>query len=304
MKFPKMPTHKLLQRLEPARGKIRCVLDTDTYNEVDDQFAIAHALLSNDSVEVEAIYAAPFHNSLSTGPADGMNKSVEEIHRVLQALSMPLEHLVYKGSTGFLTDLEKPFHSEAALDLVQRALSADEDEPLYVVAIGAITNIASALLIEPGIINKIVVVWLGGHALHWPHVNEFNLRQDVTAAKLVLDCGVPLVLIPCLGVASHLSTTVAELENHLKDCGTIGHFLISKLTHFHDNHFAYSKIIWDIAATGYLIVPQSVTTEIVHSPILTEQMTWSFDASRHFIRYASYVERNLVFGDLFEKLKR
>jgi hypothetical protein len=38
------------------------VLDTDTYNEIDDQFALAHTLLSQEWVQLEAIYAAPLDN--------------------------------------------------------------------------------------------------------------------------------------------------------------------------------------------------------------------------------------------------
>ena len=41
------------------------VLDTDTYNEIDDQFAVVHALLSPEHLNVEALYAAPFHNNRS-----------------------------------------------------------------------------------------------------------------------------------------------------------------------------------------------------------------------------------------------
>ena len=48
------------------------VLDTDTYNEIDDQYALAQVLLSPEDVTVEAVYAAPFHNARSTGPGDGM----------------------------------------------------------------------------------------------------------------------------------------------------------------------------------------------------------------------------------------
>jgi len=47
------------------------VLDTDTYNEVDDQFAVVYALRSPERLRVEALYAAPFHNDRSSGPADG-----------------------------------------------------------------------------------------------------------------------------------------------------------------------------------------------------------------------------------------
>lgn len=48
-----------------SEGKINMVLDTDTYNEVDDQFALMYALRSPERLNVEAIYAAPFYNNRS-----------------------------------------------------------------------------------------------------------------------------------------------------------------------------------------------------------------------------------------------
>ena len=75
-----------LERLAPPTGRVSIVLDTDTYNEIDDQFALAYALLSPDQIDLEAIYAAPFQNPRSTGPADGMEKSHEEILRVLERI--------------------------------------------------------------------------------------------------------------------------------------------------------------------------------------------------------------------------
>ena len=53
------------------------------------------------------------------------------------------------------------------------------------VSIGAITNIASAILMNPEIVNRMVVVWLGGHALSWPDTEEFNMVQDIAAARIV-----------------------------------------------------------------------------------------------------------------------
>ena len=43
------------------------VLDTDTYNEIDDQFALVYALLCPEKLNVEAVYAALFTNDRSTG---------------------------------------------------------------------------------------------------------------------------------------------------------------------------------------------------------------------------------------------
>lgn len=99
------------------------------------------------------------------------------------------------------------------------------DPPLYVIAIAAITNVASAILTAPDIREKIVVLWLGGHPLYWPRTDGFNLRQDPAAARAVLDCGVPLVLFPCRLVAELLTTTPAELDAHLAPASAIGGYL-------------------------------------------------------------------------------
>lgn len=90
------------------------------------------------------------------------------------------------------------------------------EKPLYVAAIGAITNVASALLLNPEIADRIVIVWLGGHALHWYDNAEFNIRQDVAAARVVFSSGAPLVIMPCMGLVHAFS---AMRNTH---CGTLG----------------------------------------------------------------------------------
>ena len=294
----------LQQRLEPPTGDIRMVLDTDTYNEIDDQFAVAYALLSSERLKVEALYAAPFHNNRSTGPADGMEKSHAEILRLLERLGQPSQQFVYPGSTAWLTGRQEPEKSPAALNLIERAMASPLDDPLYVVAIGAITNIASAILLEPDIIRRIVVVWLGGqpHDLHF--AREFNLMQDPSASQLVFDCGVPLVQIPCLGVASHLLTTVPELEGALKGQNAISDFLFERFCEYHTDHFAWAKEIWDISAIAYLLNSEWVPAKLVPSPLLTDDLTWAAPPKgRHSIRTAWFVKRNPIFADLFHKLR-
>lgn len=301
MNFPKLSTTFLMDRLTLPQGKINMVLDTDTFNEVDDQFAVVYALRSRDRLNVEALYAAPFFNELSSGPGDGMEKSYQEIHRVLDRMHEKVpEGFVLRGSTRYLESLDTPCHSDVADDLIRRAMAATE--PLYVVAIGAITNIASAMLLEPRIIEKIVVVWLGGHALYWPHTREFNLQQDVLAARVVFDSGVPLVMLPCNNVVSHLTTTVAELEKHVDGKSDIGTYLTGKVRACGRENVAGSRVIWDVSTIAYLNNPAWVPTNLVHSPILTDQVTWSTDQSRHVIRVATHVDRDLIMTDLFMKI--
>ncbi|MDZ7331096.1 MAG: nucleoside hydrolase [candidate division KSB1 bacterium] len=304
MKFPIISESLRLERLQSPQGKIKIVIDSDTYNEIDDQFAIVYALLSSERLTVEAIYAAPFFNDRSVGPGDGMEKSYREILKILNKLNRPIQGVVFRGSDRYLTDWEHPIHSEAALDLVNRAMNLKQGELLYVVGIAVLTNIASAILIEPEIIDRIVIVWLGGHPHHWHHTKEFNLKQDVLAARLLFDCGVPLVQIPCLGVASHLLTTLPEIEQYVAGRGAIGEYLAETFKACSNDHFAFSRPIWDISAIAWLVNDSWVPSEIVHSPIVTDQVTWSFDQRRHFIRRAFFVKRDPIFRDLFEKLER
>jgi purine nucleosidase len=300
--YPKLSEEKRLQRLAHPQKKIRMVLDTDTFNEIDDQFAVVYALKSTEHMVVEAFYAAPFYNHLSTGPKDGMEKSFLELKKI-SALLPEMEGIpIYKGSEGYLLGQETPVESEAARNLVERAMASTDDDPLYVVAIGAITNVASAILLEPRIIEKMVVVWLGGHALHWKNTNEFNLAQDLHASRILLDCGVPLVLIPCAGVTSHLQTTLSEIRDHVKGKGPIGDYLYETYKDCREDHFGASRVIWDISTIAYLINQDWLPTQLVPSPILSADYHWSSDASRHFIRYAYAIHRDNIFTDLFRKL--
>ena len=147
-----------------------------------------------------------------------------------------------------------------------------------------------------------MVVWLGGHALTWPDTREFNLRQDVPAARVVLDCGVPLVLVPCMGVTSHLHTSVPEIDRHVAPHGELGAFLASRFKEMRADHFAWSRVLWDVATIAWLLDPAWVPTELVPSPVLTDQVTWSVDRRRHPVRCASFVYRDPIFRDLFRKL--
>lgn len=299
--FPRLAEKDRLARLEPPRGPVSMVLDTDTYNEIDDQFALVYALLSGN-LRVEAVYAAPYYNTRSTGPGDGMEKSYEEILRILDKLGHSSAGFAWRGSDQYLPSANEPVESEAARDLIAKAMTP-RDGPLYVLAIGAITNVASALLMEPEIIQHIVVVWLGGQPFYWPTAREFNLQQDVPAAQVVFNSGVPLVHIPCKNVAEHLRTTLPELQVYLGGRGAIGEYLLEIFRDYHEDHFAYSKVIWDISTVAYLNNPDWVPTELVPAPILWDDVTWGKeDPTRHLIRVANDVRRDAIFGDLFRKI--
>ena len=143
------------------------ILDTDAFNEVDDQFALAYTLLSPEKIDLLAVTAAPFFNWNSTSPGEGMEKSYQEIFHIYDLMRLSAPPPVYRGSAHFMTGREEPVPSEAADRIIELALASDT-EPLYVAAIGAITNVASAIAKCPEIIRNIVVVWLGPNSYWWP----------------------------------------------------------------------------------------------------------------------------------------
>ena len=132
-----------------------------------------------------------------------MEKSYNEIIKLLDILNSKKE--VYKGSRTYLKDEKTPVISPAAEDLAKRAEKYSPENPLYVVSIGAITNVASAIILNPEICKNIVVVWLGGHARHYHDTYEFNMYQDIAAARVVMGSNSPFIQLPCQGVVSEFS---------------------------------------------------------------------------------------------------
>ncbi len=303
--FPPIDIPKRIQLLNPPTARVHAILDTDTFNEIDDQFALVYALLSGDKIDLQAVYAAPFFNDRSSGPGDGMEKSYQEILKILGMMNRPAANFAFRGSNGFLKDLKSPYRSDAALDLINKAKKSSADNPLYVIATGAITNVASAILIDPSIINKIVVVWLGGNGHHWPDTHEFNMAGDLLASQLIFNSGVPLVQDPCTPVVTHFTTTVPEMEKYVKGYGRIGDYLFGIFKAYNPgDEKGWSKVIWDMTAVAYVVNSQWTPSSLVHTPIITDQYTYSFDDNRPFMRYIYFIDRDPIYRDFFDKLEK
>ena len=302
--FPKLTEQELLDRIRiPSEGKLNIFLDTDTYNEIDDQFAILYAMLSPERLCLKGISAALFFNDRSASPADGMEKSYREILKIMDFLGKDPEGFVFRGCTEPLADEEVPRESLACDAIIAEAMKASETDPLYVVGIGACTNIASAILKAPEIIRRITVVWLGGNTFDWPDNKEFNLSQDSLAGKVLFDCGVPMIQIPAFGVTGFLLTSVPELESCLSGANPVCDYLVENVKSYSQDHFAWSKPIWDVGAIGYLINPDWAESKACPAPIIAQKDRYAFDPRRHLIRSLITIDRDKVFKDMFQKLR-
>lgn len=291
----------ILEELKTGTPKA-VILDTDAYNEIDDQYAIAYAMLSPDRVKLLAITAAPFFNSRSVSPADGMEKSYEEIKHIVGLVDKNANIPIYRGSTSYLPSAKEAVRSDAAEAIVR--LVRESTETVYIVAIGAITNVASALLLAPDIAKKAVIVWLGGHALHYPHNREFNLYQDVAAAQVVFDSEIPLIQIPCNGVCTEFVTTIPEVEYYLKGKNPLCDYLVELTRAYnHKGVKAWSKIIWDVTALAAIVRPDTLEMVQIPRPIVTDNANYAFDNARPHYLYVRRIKRDPLYADLFTKLE-
>lgn len=296
-----------IQKLNVPTTRVDVVLDTDAYNEIDDQFAIAYLLRSTERARVVAISAAPFLNKKVGSPAEGMEKSYQEIFKILELAGEQVP--VWRGSEQFLPDDQTPVDSEAARKLVQLAMTYSPERPLYVVAIGAVTNVASALLLEPAIRERIVLVWLGGQAQHYCNNLEFNLRQDVAAGRVVFGCGVPLVQLPCRGVVSQFATTRYELEHWLVGKNPLSDYLARNAI-AHCEALApgkpWSKPLWDVTAVAWLCNDDEIFMQhrLERAPMPEYDHRYAVNPEGHLFRYVFYINRDALFEDMVNKLTK
>jgi inosine-uridine nucleoside N-ribohydrolase len=295
-----------IKNLSVPAGKIDVVLDTDAYNEIDDQFAIAYMLKNPERLDVKAIYAAPFLNARSTSAGDGMEKSYNEIFKLLDLMKIEME--VFRGSDSFLADEKTPVISDAARDLAARVENYSPENPLYVVAIGAITNVASALLLNPKVAENAVLVWLGGHGFHFHDTKEFNMVQDIAASRVVMSSGIPFVQLPCMGVVSSFTVSKPELEYWLKGKNALADYLVQHTTEEAESYAAgkpWSRVIWDISAIMWFFNEgeRIMRQNIVPAPVCEYDFTYSHPGTGKPIAYIEWISRDRVFELLFDVLK-
>lgn len=299
---------RAVKRLAKPTGKIDVVLDTDPFNEVDDQFALAYLLQSGDKINLRAICAAPFLNHHSESPGDGMEKSYQEAFRVLKLLKKEeYQSVIYRGANAFLSSETEPIDSPAVRAMIELSKGYSEENPLYIVGIAAATNIASAFLLCPEMKDRVFVVWLGGMGFDWHDNHSFNAGQDVAAARIVLGSGAPVVLLPGRGVLDHFSTTGPELRYWLQGKNEFCDYIIEKTERevtCCNGEKCWSRPISDVVAVAWLLDDNFMLDRLEHSPVMEYDHLYAEDKRRLPIRYVYSINRDRLMGDLFEKLSR
>ena len=247
-------------------AQTRVWIDADTANEVDDLYAITRAL-KESKLEVVALSSAQWKNSPS---AEGNTlEASQQLNEALLGL-LGKERIVHpRGSAVpvYWWGSDRIAYSGAAYHLMREAQKVTTGSKLTVVTLGALTNIASAIMMDASITAKIRLYWLGASvdASHgvWDK-SEFNCLNDIHALNAVLNARDLEMHVMPVNVARALTFEYVETERRLKDYGRLGEFLISRWKSHAPG--ASTWIMWDLAAIEWLLHPELVNQTMVKTP--------------------------------------
>lgn len=291
---------EIYENIKKYSNRMNVILDTDTYNEEDDLFALSYLLKSRDMFNIEAITTAPYsHKNSDLTVKEGQDLSYNEILKLCNLLNFNSENKVFKGSLDYIQNGYDD-ENDAVNKIIEIALKNDMT---YLLSIGSITNIALAIKKEPKIINKIEIIWLGGNDLSYKDNMEYNFRQDVEAVKIVFSSNVKLTVLPCRNVVSALKIDIRTLKNNLTK-NEINKYLIERFCNDGYHSYQEERVIWDISVIAYMINKKWFKTKEVSTPIINDDTSYKMTNAKNKITFVTKLNRNKIYSDLFEKINK
>ena len=293
----------------PENKKVRVIVHTDCKNEADDQYAVAHHLMT-PRFDVKGLVAGHFwKNPQQYGELGTAQASYDEIIKVMDLMGLKDQYPVKLGAPRGLEDEKTPIDSEGARLIIEEAMK-DDKRPLYIACQGAVTDVASALLMKPEIADRMTVSWIGGG--DYPKGGfEFNLMMDIHAVNVIFSSKVPVWQVP-MSLYKVMAVSLAELQLKVRPCGEIGKYLFEQMVDF--NHVAakYDMAwphgeIWGLGDQGTIAVLmeelEKVSYDLVPAPRIAEDMTYIHGQNNREIRAYNYLDARLTLEDFFAKLQ-
>jgi purine nucleosidase len=285
---------RAVPQFPPPEGKIRVVICADAANEVDDQYAIALALLSLDRLDIEGFVAA--HYGDKGGPG-GIDKSYTEIITLMEKAGLAGRIPVKRGSHPLrYSRVVEP--SEGVDFIIERAMDPSKTEPLWVIALGPATNLASAYLKEPRISQRIVAFWHG--RTQWPtKCWNFNAYNDLRAVRVLFESRMPLVLFD---TGTHLTLPMEETEQRILPHGPLGKFLYD--IRLREKAWqSPTKGLFDLGDIAAVVEPSLATFEVVNVPSVNWDMLYDHKRTHGRMVRIHAIDRDGTMNLLERKLK-
>ncbi|MEE1618641.1 nucleoside hydrolase [Brachybacterium sp. J153] len=301
----------------------RVIIDNDFAGDPDDLYQLVHHLLS-PSVDIRAVIGSRLREGDGFYPhPDSATQAAAIARDVLDRVGLDAPGLVIEGSNTPLASRTAPQPSPALDVIIAEALREDTDQPLFYVAGGGLTDIASALIAEPRIAERIILVWIGGneHAgLATPPPGampiEYNLLIDVLAGQVVFtDTEVEIWQVPRDAYRQCL-VSEAELRGRVAATGPVGRYLydetitVTELVTGHGGHHPETYALGDsplvllTALRSFFEADSSSSRHVVMpTPALGADGGYTAQPDARPMRVYTHLDTRLMFEDLFTKLR-
>lgn len=298
----------------PEEKRVRYIIHTDAKNEADDQYTIAHALMT-DKLDVKGIIGGHFAvgNERSGRYPKGTTatESVKEIDKILDLMHLTGKYPVFCGAQEGIVDEKTPIVTDAAKFIVEEAMK-DDPRPLYIGMQGAITDLACAILMEPKICERMTCIWIGGG--DYPEGgDEFNLMNDIKGANVVFASDMPVWQVT-KSAYKQFAVSLMELQVRVRPYGKIGNYLFQQLVDFNTecakiSHWPHGEI-WGLGDEGCIAAlmqesERKALWEDIPAPRFAEDMTYIHnpEKAKKTIRVYKSMDYRLDLEDLFLKLQ-
>jgi inosine-uridine nucleoside N-ribohydrolase len=217
--------------------------------------------------------------------------------------------VVASGAAHAMPDAATPVDSDGARLIIQEA---HKTGPLFIIFLGPLTDMASALLLDPAIAENpdLTVVWIGGTPYDGitggEARGEYNLSNDVTSANVVFQSNLRVWQIP-MSVYRMVGVSYAELDEKVAPHGELGAYLVRQLKEFNaanvDPEIEY-RTLGDSPAVSVVLNPDGAIWR--HRPVQVfgddARMTNVIVEGRS-VRVAETVDVRFLLEDMFAKIK-
>ncbi|GAC1449348.1 MAG: hypothetical protein NVSMB9_33140 [Isosphaeraceae bacterium] len=291
--------------LPPEAGPIPVVLTTDCGVEVDDQWALAH-LARSRRVDLRGVVTT--HAPSLEKPA--AHSSARAVRGFLEGLAPKPMPKVLPGSDIPLGP-SRAARSNEGVDFLLRESRVERGGGgrLRVLVIGAATDVASALLVDPGFADRIEIIAMGFDG--WPAGGDsWNVKNDVQAWQVLLESRAPLVVGDAAVCKTALSMSTEKAGRVLKGCGATGQTLVDLLRSWVLSH---RELVERVAAPGEWPIWDEVTTahllgltevEVLPRPRLREDLSLDHSAARGTLSWIRSVRSDALWTDLGDCLRQ
>ena len=264
-----------------------------TKNEIDDQWAIALAILSPERFQVEGFVAAPYLH----GGLDSVEESAKEIELILEKAGMAGRWPVKRGSHP-LQYFNVPAKSEGVDFIIEKGHDPRPPKTrFWIIGLGAATNIASAYLQQSKIADRVRIFW--HFRTRWPHQCwNFNVFGDRHAARVVFHSRMPFVLFD---TGTHLYCPMSESEQRVRPCGALGRYL-HDYRKTRENFMSDTKGFFDLGDIAAMLDPGIAKWEVTACPEVDWDLSYRFKGTKGKILRCFDIDRRKTFELLYGKL--